>query len=356
MNKQRRKEIKQAVLDTLCSYNLPLELPVKIKAITKSFANVRLISFSKQMSLFNLSYDQMVAIAESTDACAIYDKSIDVYTIFYNDVDRSLISSNRYRWNIAHELGHVVLQHHKKYKESKLFRSTLSKTVYETLEAEANLFAAYILVPHIVLLTCRIQSKADISDICRISGRASDVRYDQFNIWRRRRRCEAYDLEILTFFSSHVESKPLNKRAWAWLNQFRRCRHCGSLVPLSHNYCKICGNPSNIQYRLEDNPMKYPGVEVDEKGRAVVCPVCQNTQLHDDGTFCMICGTEIVNFCINSGPFGECSHDEPLPSNARYCPYCGGESTFLKKGFLSKWNSPFSESVEDSEDDFKLPF
>lgn len=353
MNKKTRTYIKQTVIETLSSFNEPLELPVPIKKITKSVKNVRLIPYSTHMARFNLSYSEMLSFAGTEDAFTDYYHDADLYVIYYNDVKQQLISTNRYRWNIAHELGHVVLQHHKKHKESKLFRSTLSKAVYDILEAEANLFAAYILVPHIVLLTCIIQKESDISKVCRISVSASKVRYDQFTTWCRRKHGEPYDLEILTLFSRYVESKPLKKRAQVWLNQLRRCRHCGSLVSLSHNYCKICGNPSNIHYRMEDNPMKYPGIEVDEKGRAVVCPVCQNTQLHDDGTFCIICGTEIVNFCINSGPFGECNHEEPLPSNARYCPYCGGESTFLRKGFLSPWNSPLTEDVED---DLPLPF
>lgn len=363
MNKKTRTHIKQAVIETLSSFNKPLELPVPIKKITKSKKNVRLIPYSTHMARFNLSYSEMLSFAGTEDAFTDYYHDADLYVIYYNDVKQQLISTNRYRWNIAHELGHVVLQHHKKHEESKLYRSSLSKAVYDTLEAEANLFAAYILVPHIVLLTCRIQNKSDIADICHISGRASDVRYDHFNVWRRRKRCEPYDLEMLTFFSLHVESKPLNKRAQVWLNQLRRCRHCGALVSLSHDYCKICGNPSNIEYRLEDHPMKYPGIELDEQGRALTCPICNNTELAGDGAFCMICGTEVVNRCLTASDIfsDECSHDEKLPGNARYCPHCGGITSFYKEGYITAWKEIHPRIVQlppqpiyDRDDD--LPF
>lgn len=115
------------------------------------------------------------------------------------------MTSNRYRWNIAHELGHVALRHHKKYKESRIFRNEISKELYEEIEEEANMFAAYILVPHIVISCVADKHYIGISNLCKVSGAAAVHRFDAIQAWSRRNRAEAYDLELLGFFSRYVE-------------------------------------------------------------------------------------------------------------------------------------------------------
>lgn len=363
MNKQQRNTIKEAVLNTLQSYGAPLALPIPIKKITKSFSNVRLIPFSIHMKRNNLSYSEMLEFAGSEDACTDYNGQAGLYIIYYNDRGANQLSSNRYRWSIAHELGHIVLDHHKKHKESKIFRSTISKGVYKTLEAEADMFAAYLLVPHIVLHCFGIQDNTEIASLCQISGTASKIRLQNFETWRKGNRCEPYDLAILTCYTDFVESHNLSKRAQSFLNRHRRCRHCGTLIPLSHAYCRICGKETFTEYRLEINPMKYPGIEIDDKGRTITCPICNNTELAADGDFCMICGTEIVNRCLTASDIfsDECSHDEKLPGNARYCPHCGGITSFYKEGYISAWKEIQPriihlppQPVYDRDDD--LPF
>jgi len=46
--------------------------------------------------------------------------------------------------------------------------------------------------------------------------------------------------------------------------------------------------------------MQYPGVALDKDGRAFECPVCRNTDLHDHGSYCIICGTRIDNLCLSA--------------------------------------------------------
>lgn len=54
----------------------------------------------------------MITFVESKDACTDFYANKNLYYIYYNDVDASVTTSNRYRWNIAHELGHILLKHH----------------------------------------------------------------------------------------------------------------------------------------------------------------------------------------------------------------------------------------------------
>ena len=82
----------------------------------------------------------------------LYGFDPNIYIIYYNDIDsHNIINSNRYCWNIAHELGHILLEHHKTNEKTRIFRSSLSNQEYDYFEAEADYFAQLILVPHVVL-------------------------------------------------------------------------------------------------------------------------------------------------------------------------------------------------------------
>ena len=153
----RRKEIKYTVL--LALQRIPnLSLPLKIKALCKSYPNIRLIPFSTHMKRQNLTYKEMLEYCGTSDSCADYYAKADKYIIYYNDIDKhNLIDSNRYRWNIAHELGHVLLNHHKTNNGTRIFRSSLTNAEYNYLEYEADYFAQLILVPHVVLYAFKIQ-------------------------------------------------------------------------------------------------------------------------------------------------------------------------------------------------------
>ena len=69
--KKRRSEIKQAVIKALENGNI-FYLPLKIKAIVRSFSNIRLIPFSKHMkkqgyvrsNLSDETYDMLEAEAD----------------------------------------------------------------------------------------------------------------------------------------------------------------------------------------------------------------------------------------------------------------------------------------------------
>lgn len=360
MNKQRRKEIKKAVVDFLKQASLSgikLSLPVPVKALAKSLPNCRLISYSSHCNRYHFSYKEMVAYAGSEDACSDYNVNKDAYIIFYNDVDPRKTNSNRYRWNIAHELGHIVLKHHILYPNSRLFRSSLKDRTYHMLEEEADLFAAYILVPHVVLFiyaksSAVSESEQLIADLCRISHPASEVRFKCYQQWEMNalsqnthKLCDRYDLEIARLFI-----------------KTRTCGNCGYLFvkKTAMNYCPICGKKVLLFGKKGDmDIMKYSGIEVDERFKAKKCPTCSNEETEVNGVFCQICGAGLVNRCINGNqvsPFDEpdacCTDAERLPGNARFCPYCGGETIFFKQGFLKAWNQDFS----GDETDDVLPF
>lgn len=342
INPDRRREIKEVVLSSL--KRIPdAALPVNIKEICKSYSNIRLIPFSVHMKRRNLSYEDVKAYCGTSGSCADYYADFDKYIIYYNDVDKtSIVDSNRYRWNIAHELGHILLDHHKKYNKTRIFRLTLSDQEYNYLEEEADYFAQLILVPYVVLYAFKVRNATQIKQQCKISGPAATRRFYAYNEWMSNPKGnDQYDRELLLYYYNFIYKK--------------ECRSCGAhLIQAKGRYCPICGK-NTLQWG--DGKMIYSKFASHENGKLKVCPICQNEETLIEGDFCQICGNGLVNYCINDG----CSNAEILPANARYCPVCGYQSSFFQNNILQQWNYKKSNSddgfmhIPDGIDE-ELPF
>lgn len=108
--------------------------------------------------------------------------------------------------------------------------------------------------------------------------------------------------------------------------------------------------------------MKYEKIELNDTGKAVICPVCGNEETLEEGEFCHVCGEILVNMCereiYDDGErIGYCIGHKPLPGNARYCPYCGEKTTFFKTGALKPWEEELRPDFEGiSDEDDTLPF
>ncbi len=339
MNKSDRDKVKKAVILALSRANT-IELPVNIKHIAKSLSNCRLIKYSKFMKSHNMSYEEMIDYAGTIDAFTDYYAQSDKYVIYYNDLDSGIMSSNRYRWNIAHELGHIMLAHHKHTNKSRLFRNTLSNEEYKMLEAEADYFASYILAPYAALSKLGVHTKHDIARHCKISDYASQYRFMDYVKWDARNAFDYYDNSILKFFYNSIYQK--------------KCLRCSHYF-ISHMaaYCPICGN--NTFKRKKDTNMEYINeYNLDENGKVInECTHCENEDLPSDGVFCKICGTPVVNKCTNQ------SCNKTGDGNSRYCIYCGSETTFFKHKMLHSWDyrdnsSHYTHPNFDESDD--LPF
>ena len=89
--------------------------------------------------------------------------------------------------------------------------------------------------------------------------------------------------------------------------------------------------------------MRYPIIILNEYGKAIVCPHCENEDL-TPGNFCIICGNDIINRCADSPDRSVSSVtvkgcNALLQGNARYCHLCGNESTFYQHAWLPDWRS-----------------
>ena len=229
MNKVRRKQIYKTVIDTL--KNAPrLDLPVNIKEIAKSYSGCKcmLVPYSSIVNTRNICYSQMVEYAESTDAFSDYNCNTNQALIYYNDLDESIIKSKRYRWNIAHELGHVALGHHLTYPSSRLFCSSMHDDEYKEAEVEADLFASYILTPYPVLRQLQIQSADELMKICNISKHAAQIRFDQYLKWNSD---NDYDRAVLYLFYPILNAKYNHRQS---LLQYILAKHSYDRVYCNH--------------------------------------------------------------------------------------------------------------------------
>lgn len=93
------------------------------------------------------------------------------------------------------------------------------------------------------------------------------------------------------------------------------------------------------------------GFELDSTGKAKICPKCENEEISEDGEFCEICGTVLVNKCSNiQGYNNEPPCGKIARGNARYCKYCGSTTTFYNSQLLKDWTIVMNQLKKAQEE------
>ena len=226
------------------------------------------------------------------------------------------------------------------------------------IEWQANEGAAQFLVPYQIFIPdyvrlSRLHARDSFltqADLCKILAPHYFVSPKVIS-----NRIDSLNYEIYQFLHGVSISKivllsktKLKSIGWSLTHDKTYCRNCCAPVDVDCNFCKICGvqlNDGHPFHKLEKinrgaGYMIYPSVELKESGQIKECLQCKNEEHLEDAEFCIICGKPIINRCTSAidqdtpDEYWQCRHNEPLPSNARYCPYCGHETTFYKYGVL----------------------
>lgn len=331
MMKIRYNFIKNTVNSLFINLKI-VSYPIDILAIFKKIKNCRVVPYSKHMEKYNLNEEEVFEYFGSDEGCTIYDAKKERYLVFYNDLSVYYKIPARRRWTLAHELGHILLNHLTMTNKAKIFRNNLTDEDYGWIEAEANRFASLLLANPIILYKLNIKSATDLIKICKLSLEAAQYRFNDYLKWVKNNHSNRYDLMIVGQFHDFIYRK--------------HCLKCGhDFVSENAKYCPICGNKKLL---WGDGNMKYDGFELDENGRALTCPNCENIQMEIDGVYCKICGTYLINKCTNeNGIWEENDYGDMVQTkqkcgltasgNARYCEYCGEPTTFYKQGLLKDW-------------------
>ena len=98
------------------------------------------------------------------------------FLICYNEQN----TRQRIRFTICHEIGHIVLGH--------LYKG-------EKLEKEANMFAARILMPMILIKELKINAPSELAKLCDVSIEAAQFRLKRYEEIRSRERFYTNPLE-----------------------------------------------------------------------------------------------------------------------------------------------------------------
>ena len=333
MNEERKHFIKQVVLECFINSKIAT-LPLPIEKVIFTVPHINIVPYSQFMEDFNVSLTKAILYFGSEDGCADYSPTKGGGIIYFNDLNRNFLFSYRYRWSLAHELGHILLKHHTD-ERTRLYRSKLDDYEYDALEEEADYFAQLMLVPHACLGNFSITKPKHIALLCKVSNRASKIRFREYMEWKSNlSENDEYDQNVFKLFYNFSFK--------------RKCKNCKRVVIQRHGkYCIFCG-----EKKLEwssDNDMIFSYLKTYESGKLTICPICQNEETNIEGDFCQICGTNLHNYCTN----GACTQGY-LPSNARFCPVCGTASHFYQNKFLSPWNNAFI-NIPDGLDE-ELPF
>jgi len=118
------------------------QFPVDLEAIQRQYKNLfQICSYGKLMKEQGISREECFQMLGSSDGAVVSQGSR--YIIFYNE----LLLKQRIRFTIAHEMGHIFLDHHSEYGEPILDREGVGQQLYRRLENEANCFARNLLCP-----------------------------------------------------------------------------------------------------------------------------------------------------------------------------------------------------------------
>lgn len=172
--------------------------PIEPEQIIAGYDYVELCSYSQFAQINHLSIQDVCEYLASDDGATWQHGA---YTIFYND---RVPSINRRRFTIAHELGHVVLNHTANFAFS---GSKPNDPLYRAYEQEANYFAKRLLAPLPILykiadnLPSHTISSNNIASIFEVSEETASYIISNMNAlsW------ETYDNEMCEQYSKSIE-------------------------------------------------------------------------------------------------------------------------------------------------------
>lgn len=171
----------------------PLEVLIKNDCKVRTYQD---ISTSK-----GLSVSDMCNVLGTDDGITLYNAKHDTYAVAYN-TDR--YRKERIRWTLAHELGHIILDHFAEFEQSRLIGGTLTDQELSILDKEADAFASEFLAPNIILYSQQCFDINNIHDTCLISYQAAGIKS---NYLSRIERYDLHDIDYRLMEQFHIELK-----------------------------------------------------------------------------------------------------------------------------------------------------
>lgn len=307
------------------NYNqIPIDFDIVLKAIRRT---VRTCSYTKFGEKTNQSIEEICEYFESDLGACAYDRKTERYVIYYNDTKSNI---GLERFTIAHELGHIFLEHHIKANTDIMLRKGISERIYKAFENEANCFARNFLAPHpLVNLVTDISSTSSVNEIA-----------DAFNI--------SYEAAIARRSFMPYDSYRIKSEHRRYFNKYKilygyYCLNCRNGEVGHSRYCKICGAEHSVFVKGVDR-LFYNGLELNKDMKLGVCPRCLNSNIPEHEDNCNTCGQYLYNDCIN-----EYCDTAKLSGKTRRCPKCSSITTFVHSGILKDWEDSLAYQLNKLE-------
>lgn len=136
--------------------NLP---QIDVFKIIKSYKNIRLLTYSDAATKQRCDFSEFIQNVPSFHGFTISDKHLNKHLIFYNESK----NNTTIRFTLAHELGHIILQHDEDNAVS---------------NKEANCFARNLLCPVPIAREFSLQTVKDYISCFEISEPMAEVSLD----------------------------------------------------------------------------------------------------------------------------------------------------------------------------------
>lgn len=163
-----KKIYKIATEDILIGSSSLMSLPIDMHKHIIEQTDIKLFSYQKAHEKYGLN------IADMGSKDALITEIAGRFILFYKKYE----DEHRNRWSYAHEIGHVYLEH-------ELNVETISKERYNLQEEEANIFAAQVLMPDLLLWELVDRgaelSIENLSKWFDVSARAAEIRLKTLN-------------------------------------------------------------------------------------------------------------------------------------------------------------------------------
>ncbi len=177
-----------------------IKFPLDPRLVFNQINNCRIMTYHKFAELNQCSLQEVFSLCESESGCTHYDVGKDRYLVLFNSSTDNHNVLGRIRWTLAHELGHVTLNHLPCIVESHIAENNFNNLSHPEFEAEADHFAALLLCPMPLYEILGITSAQDIQRVFGLSREASDVRWREYLKWNHTRRKTAWENDMKRVF------------------------------------------------------------------------------------------------------------------------------------------------------------
>lgn len=181
-----------------------LSFPLDPRKPFQLMNNCKLMTYKTFSEINHCSLQEVFLLCESQSGCTYYDVSNDRYLVLFNSSTANNNVIGRIRWTLAHELGHVVLNHLPYIAEPLIAEHNFNNLSNPELEAEADYFAAAFLCPMPLFDQLHIQSASDIQNTFGLSYEASEVRWKEYIKWKRNHRKTAWENDLKKIYQSSL--------------------------------------------------------------------------------------------------------------------------------------------------------